>query len=97
MNKREKKRRRQRAQLAARRRTALDAKEFPDRRAISAGVEAQGGVPVAEETFIVRVEPIRLETGEVLWFQSPHHAVAVIEALEPGWIPERLRPQLGLS
>jgi hypothetical protein len=27
---------------------------------------------------------------------APEDAAAVIEALEPGWIPARVRPELGL-
>jgi hypothetical protein len=72
MNKKERKRKRERAKLAARRKAALEAKEFPDKRGISTEVLAQGGVPVTEETHIAVIEPIRLATGEELWFQSPH-------------------------
>jgi len=35
-------------------------------------VSAEGGVPVAEETHIVVIEPITLPSGDELWFQSPH-------------------------
>jgi len=69
---RAKRRKKQRVQSAARRKTAVAGREFPDPRAVTAQVTAMDGVPVDEETFIFAVEPIRLDGGDVLMFQSPH-------------------------
>jgi hypothetical protein len=46
-------------------------REAVDRRSITANVEAMGGVPVAEPTQIVVVEPLRLDGGEALYYQAP--------------------------
>lgn len=56
----------------ARRAAVKASREFPDRRATFAEVTAVGGMPAEEETFAVVVEPIRLDDGDVLMFQSPH-------------------------
>ena len=37
----------------------------------------------------------RLMLGEAS--KAPEEAAAVIEALEPGWLPERIRPDFGLA
>ncbi len=71
MNKKQKNRRRQRAQLESRK-ASQAAREFADPRGLSVEVVAQGGVPVTEETRIFAIEPIRLDGGGELWFQSPH-------------------------
>jgi hypothetical protein len=68
--------------------------ELPDRRATFAGVEAVGGVPVTESTFVIVVEPIRLETGDVLMFQSPHvppFYLLTAKALRDRAEPRRIR------
>jgi hypothetical protein len=67
-----KKRVRHRRAMEARRRAEAGAQEVPDNRSIFAGVTAQDGVPVTEETLMVVIEPITLPSGAHLWFQSPH-------------------------
>jgi hypothetical protein len=71
-SKREKQRRQQLRVRAAREAAEASTQEFPDPRSAFAQVQAQGGVPVEEETFMVAVEPIRLESRQELLFQSPH-------------------------
>ncbi len=69
-SKREKKRKRQRRAKRARE-AAQTAQEFPDLRSVFVQVQAQNGVPVDEETFAFAIEPITLESGQQLFFQSP--------------------------
>jgi hypothetical protein len=73
-SKRDKKRKRQIREREARQAAKANAKEFPDPRATFAQILAMGDVPVDEETFAVVVEPIRVQSGDVLMFQSPHVA-----------------------
>jgi hypothetical protein len=68
----ERKRQKQKRAQAGRRRAAEAAREFPDRRATFAHVVAENDGAVEEETFAVVVEPVRLDTKDVVWFQSPH-------------------------
>jgi hypothetical protein len=65
-------RRQKRAAQVVRRKTAQVEPEFPDPRATFVQITAQDGVPVDEETFAVVIEPIRLDSGDGLFFQSPH-------------------------
>ena len=67
-----KKRKKERTKAAAGRQAVTSARKFPDRRARFAEVTAVNDGPVDEETFAVVVEPIRLDRGDVLMFQSPH-------------------------
>jgi len=69
--KKRKKQARQRRATETRREAARSAKEIPDLRSTFASVEAFGGVPVSEETLMVVVEPIKLPSSDVLFFQSP--------------------------
>jgi hypothetical protein len=71
-SKREKKRRKQARTRERREAAAADINEIPDPRSTFAEVQAHGGVAVEEGTFMVVVEPIRLDAGAVLMFQSPH-------------------------
>jgi len=70
--KKRKKHERHRKAIDARRRGEAQAQEVPDARSTFASATAVGGVPVTEETFLVIIEPVRLPSGEELWFQSPH-------------------------
>lgn len=65
------KRKLERARAEAR---SAAAREFPDERATFAHVTAIGGVPVTEDTLAIVIEPLRLESGDVLFVQSPHVA-----------------------
>jgi hypothetical protein len=67
-----KKDRQKRQRRRAREGRAAAARETPDRRATFTEVLSHNGVKVEEQTFAVVVEPIRLDDGEVLMFQSPH-------------------------
>jgi hypothetical protein len=73
-SKREKQRRKEIRQREARQKAKAAEREFPDPRGTFAQVLAQGDVPVDEETFVMLIEPIRLPSGDVLAFQSPHVA-----------------------
>jgi hypothetical protein len=55
------------------RRTPESPKREPvdDRRAITVNVQAMGGVPLDEPHVAVVIEPIRLPSGDDLYFQSP--------------------------
>jgi hypothetical protein len=68
--------------------------ETVDRRSVTANVEAMGGVPVAEPTQIVLIEPVRLEDGEALWYQAPSIETFYLlkaKALRDRAEPKRLR------
>src|SRR5438445_68235 len=52
-------------------RTASKAKEFPDPRLPTFRIEAIGGVPVKEDTFIFLVDRLRLPDGKVLAWHAP--------------------------
>lgn len=43
----------------------------PDKRGLTVEVKEVGGVPVAEPTDIVLIEPARLPSGEALYFEAP--------------------------
>jgi hypothetical protein len=80
------------ARKPTRRDTTRD--EAVDRRGVSANVEAMGGVPVQEPTQIVLIEPIRLDTGEALYFQAPFVETFYLlkaKALRDRAEPKRLR------
>jgi hypothetical protein len=68
--------------------------EAVDRRSITANVEAMGGVAVSEPTQIVVIEPLRIETGEALWYQAPSVEAFYLlkaKALRDRAGPKRLR------
>jgi hypothetical protein len=73
-NKRQKRKRLKRALTATRKRRA-EARgqnvEPVDRRGLSVDVTAIGGVPVAEPQTMILIEPVRLASGDDLYFQSP--------------------------
>ena len=71
VRKRERRLKRQRAHRESRKATQA-AREFADPRGLSVQITAQGGIPVTEESYIFAIEPIRLDGGAELWFQSPH-------------------------
>lgn len=62
---------RKRKRRKQRRTNASVTVEFPDPRATFAQITAKDGVPVTDETFAIVVEPIRLDSGDMLMFQSP--------------------------
>jgi hypothetical protein len=62
----------QRARQAARRRDAEPQTEAVDRRrAVVVDVTARDGVPLDEAEIAVLIEPVRLPSGQALWFQAP--------------------------
>jgi len=75
VSRRRRKQKKRTPRRAASRRAAPAASYPPedadDPRAVVIGVKEIGGVPVEEPTNVVVVEPVRLESGETLMFQSP--------------------------
>lgn len=70
--KKDRRRAKRHARQAARRKATKPQREPVDRRrTISTEALAQDGVPFDEPHVIVVVEPVRLPSGEALWFQSP--------------------------
>lgn len=70
--KREKQLRRQRDRAQAQHAPAAEQRPFPDPRLFAVPVEAVGGVPVAEATYIFPVDRLRLDDNRVLAFHLPN-------------------------
>lgn len=69
--KRSGRRREKRARSRSASRPVAQRKLVDERRSIAVGVQEIGGVPVSEPHTLVVVEPIRLLSGEDLYFQTP--------------------------
>jgi hypothetical protein len=85
-------RRKMKRKVAAARRARKAPAETLDKRGLSVEVKAMGGVPVTEPTDLIHIEPIRLESGEVLYFQAPFVVVFYLlkaKTLRDGAEPKR--------